>query len=190
MCWTLKKAYYRTYQAIYRVAVKVLDWSEPELLTGAGSIKKLPEFIKDKGLKNMLIVTDKGLMSLHLLDGLFESLDAVGVKYALYDGVQPNPTFDNINDAYNMYVKNNCDGVIAFGGGSSMDCAKVAAARVVKPNMPIPKMRGQLKIRKKLPLIFAVPTTAGTGSETTLAAVVTNPQTHEKYAINDPVLRP
>lgn len=190
MLWSLKKAWFRTYQTLFKVAVCFLDWSEPELLSGAGSIKKLPQFIKDKGLKNVLIVTDKGLMGLHLLDGLFESLDAVGVKYTLYDGVQPNPTFDNINEANKLYVENNCDGVIAFGGGSSMDCAKVAAARAVKPNQPIPKMRGQLKIRKKLPPLFAVPTTAGTGSETTLAAVVTNPATHEKYAINDPVLRP
>ena len=71
-----------------------------------------------------------------------------------------------------------------------MDCAKVAAARVVRPNKPIPKMRGVLKVMRKLPPFFAVPTTAGTGSETTIAAVVTNPATHEKYAINDPVLRP
>lgn len=190
MCWCLKKAWYRTYQSVYKLAVCFLDWSEPELITGAGSIKKLPQFIKDKGLKKVLVVTDKGLMGLHLLDGLFENLESVGVEYVLYDGVQPNPTFDNINDAYKLYVDNNCEGIIAFGGGSSMDCAKVAAARTVKPNMPIPKMRGQLKIRKKLPPFFAVPTTAGTGSETTLAAVVTNPATHEKYAINDPVLRP
>ena len=89
-----------------------------------------------------------------------------------------------------MFVENGCEGVIAFGGGSSMDCAKVAAARVVRPGKSIPQMRGLLKVSKKLPPFFAVPTTAGTGSETTLAAVVSNPKTHEKYAINDPVLRP
>ena len=71
-----------------------------------------------------------------------------------------------------------------------MDCAKGAAARVVCPNKTVQKMRGQLKVRKKLPPFFAVPTTAGTGSETTLAAVVTDTKTHEKYALNDPVLRP
>jgi alcohol dehydrogenase class IV len=71
-----------------------------------------------------------------------------------------------------------------------MDCAKAAAARIVRPNKPLEKMRGTLKVMKKLPPFFAVPTTAGTGSETTVAAVVTNPKTHEKYAINDPVLRP
>lgn len=80
--------------------------------------------------------------------------------------------------------------MIAFGGGSPMDCAKAACARVVRPNKTIPQMRGQLKVMHKLPPFFAVPTTAGTGSETTLAAVVSNTKTHEKYAINDPCLRP
>lgn len=89
-----------------------------------------------------------------------------------------------------MYVKNGCEGVIAFGGGSAMDCAKVAAARVVKPNQSVRAMRGQLKVHKKLPPLFAVPTTAGTGSETTVAAVVTDPETHEKNAVNDTCLRP
>ena len=188
--WPIKKAWYRTYQAVFRVLVCFLDWSEPERLEGPGAIKRLPELIQSKGVEKVLIVTDKGLMSLHLLDPLFEALTKAGVQYTLYDGTQPNPTFDNIEDARSLYVENNCEAIIAFGGGSSMDCAKVAAARVVRPNTPIPKMRGVLKVLRKLPPFFAVPTTAGTGSETTIAAVVTNPKTHEKYAINDPVLRP
>lgn len=188
--WQLKKAWYRTYQAVFRVAVNFLDWSEPERLEGPGAIKKLPALIKSKGIKNVMIVTDKGLMGLHLLDSLFEALDAEGVKYSVYDGTQPNPTINNIEDARAIYVENNCEAIIAFGGGSPMDCAKVAGARVVRPNTPVPKMRGLLRVIKKLPPLFAVPTTAGTGSETTLAAVVSNPETHEKYPINDPVLRP
>lgn len=188
--WQLKKAWYRTYQAVFRVAVNFLDWSEPERLEGPGAIKKLPALIKSKGIKNVMIVTDKGLMGLHLLDSLFEALDAEGVKYSVYDGTQPNPTINNIEDARSLYVENNCEAIIAFGGGSPMDCAKVAGARVVRPNTPVPKMRGLLRVIKKLPPLFAVPTTAGTGSETTLAAVVSNPETHEKYPINDPVLRP
>lgn len=117
-------------------------------------------------------------------------MEKAGVEYHVYDGVQPNPTIDNIEDAYKMYRDNHCEGFVAFGGGSSMDCAKIAAARVVRPNKSVPKMRGLLKIMKKLPPFFAVPTTAGTGSETTLAAVISDPRTHEKYPINDPVLIP
>ena len=129
-------------------------------------------------------------MGLHLLDGMFEGLDKSNVKYAVYDGTQPNPTINNIEDARQMYVDNKCSAVIAFGGGSPMDCEKVAAARIARPNKSVQKMRGTLKILKKIPTIYAVPTTAGTGSETTIAAVVSDPTTHEKYALQDPVLRP
>ncbi|MBR6531975.1 MAG: iron-containing alcohol dehydrogenase [Clostridia bacterium] len=168
----------------------VFNWDEPELLKGPGAIKDLPALVKSKGVTNVLIVTDKGLMSLNLLDSLFENLDKQNIKYTVYDGVQPNPSIENIEEARRIYLKNNCEGIIAFGGGSPMDCAKVAGARVSNPNTSVSQMRGLLKVFKKLPPFFAVPTTAGTGSETTLAAVVSNMQTHEKYAINDPKLRP
>lgn len=167
-----------------------MDWSEPKLLEGAGSVLQLPEFIKDKGLTKILVVTDKGLMGLHLLDPMFEKLTEVGIDYVVYDGVQPNPTIPNIEECKDLYVQNGCQGIIAFGGGSPMDCAKAAAARVVKPRQSVRKMRGYLKVLHKLPPFFAVPTTAGTGSETTVAAVVTDPETHEKNAINDICLRP
>lgn len=186
----LFKAYCRTYQGIFRVAVNFLNWKEPELVKGAGCVKKLPTVVKSNGHDSVLVVTDKGLMNLHLLDGLFEGLEKSDVKYVVYDGTQPNPTIDNIEEARKLYADNNCAAVIAFGGGSPMDCAKVAAARIAKPKQSVQKMRGTLKILKKLPTIYAVPTTAGTGSETTIAAVVSDPSTHEKYALQDPVLRP
>ena len=188
--WALKVAYYRAFQKIMKVFMYFLDWSEPQLLTGPGCIKQLPDVIAQKGIQNILIVTDKGLMNLHLLDGLFAQLTAKNIHYVVYDGVQPNPSIDNIEEARDLFLQHNCEGIIAFGGGSPMDCAKAAAARVVRPNKTIPQMRGVLKVMHKLPPFYAVPTTAGTGSETTLAAVVSNPQTHEKYAINDPSLRP
>lgn len=190
MLWELKKCYYRMYQTAFKVAMNFLDWSEPQLLEGKGSILKLPEFIKSKGISKVLVVTDKGLMGLHLLDPMFEKFSQVGIEFVVYDEVQPNPTIPNIEAAREMYIKNGCQGFVAFGGGSPMDCAKAAAARVVKPNQTVRKMRGYLKVLKKLPPFFAVPTTAGTGSETTVAAVVTDPETHEKNAINDICLRP
>ena len=184
------EAYCRTFQGVMRVAMNVLDWSEPELLKGAGAVKALPKKIKELGYNNVLIVTDKGLMGLHLLDSMFEELRNHEIAYVVYDGVQPNPTIDNIEEARKLFLGNGCQAIIAFGGGSPMDCAKACGARIARPNTEIPKMRGQLKVIKKIPTLFAVPTTAGTGSEATLAAVVSNPKTHEKNAINDPVLRP
>ncbi len=185
-----KELYCRAYQGVFKMAMPFLNWDEPYLLKGPGAVKDLPALIKSKGIMNVLVVTDKGLMGLHLLDGMFEALETQGIKYSVYDGVQPNPTIDNIEEARRIYLRNNCKGIIAFGGGSPMDCAKAAGARITNPNQQVVDMRGQLKIRHALPPFFAVPTTAGTGSETTLAAVVSNPKTHEKNAINDPKLRP
>ena len=188
--WPMKKFGYRVAQRALMIGMCVMNWKEPELLEGDGAVLRLPEFIKNKGITKVLVVTDKGLMGLHLLDPMFEELKKQGMEYVVYDGVQPNPTIPNIEECRQMYIDNNCQGIIAFGGGSPMDCAKAAAARVVKPRQSVRKMRGYLKVGKKLPPFFAVPTTAGTGSETTLAAVVTDPTTHEKNAICDPCLRP
>ena len=190
MCWTLKKCWYRINQKVLKFVMRFMNWSEPELLEGEGAVLKLPYFVKNKGIQKVLVVTDKGLMNLHLLDPFFEEMKQEGLEYVVFDGVQPNPTISNIEDCKDMYLDNNCQGIIAFGGGSPMDCAKAAAARVVKPKQSLRKMRGYLKVNKKLPPIFAVPTTAGTGSETTLAAVITDPETHEKNAICDTHLRP
>lgn len=190
MLWTLKKCYYRINQKVLKLGLCFMNWKEPELLEGEGAVLKLPKFIKDKGINKVLVVTDKGLMNLHILDPLFEELKAQRMEYVVYDGVQPNPTIPNIEECKDVYIKNKCQGIIAFGGGSPMDCAKVAGARVVKPKQSVRKMRGYLKVGKKLPPFFAVPTTAGTGSETTLAAVVSDPETHEKNAIADMPLRP
>ena len=187
---SIKNLWYRTYQKVLKLAMCFMNWKEPELLEGEGAVLKLPAFIKEKGINKVLIVTDKGLMNLKMLDPLFEELKKVGVEFAIYDGVQPNPTIPSIEECRQICLDNKCEGIIAFGGGSPMDCAKAAAARVVKPKQSVRKMRGYLKVNKKLPPFFAVPTTAGTGSETTLAAVVTDPETHEKNAICDGSLRP
>ena len=190
MIWFLKKCWYRICQKVLKLGICFMDWSEPELFEGEGVVLKLPAFIKNKNINKVLIVTDKGLMGLHLLDPLFEELKKEEIEYVVFDGVQPNPTINNIEDCKEMYLINNCQGIIAFGGGSPMDCSKAAGARVVKPKQSVRKMRGYLRVHKKLPPFFAVPTTAGTGSETTLAAVVTDPETHEKNAICDSCLRP
>ncbi len=184
--------YCRAYQEAFKFAQnKFFDWTPPQLLKGPGSVKQLPALIKSLGYNNVLVVTDSVLnQKLHLLDGMYEELKNNNIAYVVYDGVQPNPTIDNIEEARSLYAGNGCQAIIGFGGGSPMDCAKACGARIARPDKTIPELRGQLKVLKKIPMLFAVPTTAGTGSETTLAAVVSNPITHEKNAINDPVLRP
>lgn len=188
--WTLKKAWFRVFQFVFNIAQSCIPQHSPELLEGAGSIKRLPEFIKSKGVDKVLIVTDSILSKIGLLNSLFEACDKAGLAYVLYDGAEVNPPIECIERAYNAYKDNNCKAFIAFGGGSSMDCAKAAAARVARPKKSIPQLGGTLKVHTKLPLLFAVPTTAGTGSEATIAAVVTDSATHHKYAIQDPCLLP
>ncbi|MDR2648046.1 MAG: iron-containing alcohol dehydrogenase [Oscillospiraceae bacterium] len=182
--------YCRAFQKALKLATIFLDWNGPELLKGAGSVKELPKLIKSHGLQKVLVVTDPGLMKIGLPAPLLQGLENQGIAAAVYDQTNPNPTIQNIEQARALYVAQNCQGIIAFGGGSPMDCAKGVGARLVRPKKTIPQLRGLLKVIKKLPPFYAIPTTAGTGSETTIAAVVSNPETHEKYPINDPVLRP
>lgn len=184
------KLYCRVYQNTLRVASYFGPWRRPKLLAGENSLRKLPKLIKSKEINNVLIVTDKGIASIGLIDGLIKGLEKQGIGAFIYDKTVPNPTIDNIEEALQLFKQNNCDGIIAFGGGSPMDCAKGVGARIAKPNKSIPEMKGQLKVRKNIPPLFAIPTTAGTGSEATIAAVITDPRTHEKYALNDMVLIP
>ena len=184
------KLYCRLYQFIFRIVTPFLPWRKPELLEGKGSLSRLPALIKQQELNRILIVTDKGISSLGLMDELLERLKLEEIEYFVYDRTVPNPTITNIEEAFEVYQFRNCLGIIAFGGGSPIDCAKGVAARIARPEKSIPQMKGVLKVRKRIPPLFAVPTTAGTGSETTIAAVISNTETHEKYAINDTALIP
>lgn len=178
----LKKAYCRTYQTVFKLALPFLPYRTPEVV---GSVKKLPEIILREKCGNVLIITDRQIMNLGLTRRLEKALTDSGIPYTIYDGTVANPTTANVADALALYQENECDAIIGFGGGSSMDCAKAVGARAVKPKQSLAQMKGILKVHKKLPLLMAVPTTAGTGSETTLAAVITDAETRHKYAIND-----
>jgi len=187
---SFKSAYYRIYQTGFKLTMPLLPWRKPKLLEGMGSVKRIPEILNELNISNVLIVTDAILVKLGLLAGLLEALDASGCKYSVFDKTIPDPTIENVEDALQMYHAHQCKAIIAFGGGSPMDCAKIVGARVARPNKPVEKMKGVLKVIFKIPTLIAVPTTAGTGSEVTLAAVISNSQTLEKYPINDFCLIP
>lgn len=187
---TLRKMYCRTFQFVMYAGSFVLPWRQPALLEGENAILELPKLVASQNCKSLLVVTDAQLLSLGLLNPLLAGLEAERIHFTVFSNVQPNPTIDNVEEAVALYHKNSCDSLLAFGGGSSMDCAKACGARVVKPNKSVSKMRGLFKVLHKLPPFFAVPTTAGTGSETTVAAVITDSVTHHKYPINDISLIP
>lgn len=186
----MSKLFCRTYQAVMKVGMYFLPWGLPQTIEGAGSVRKLPALMKQKGSRKALLVTDKVLVGLHLLDALTEALEKEGIEYVMYDEVEPNPTDINVEAGLALYLKEHCDAIIAFGGGSPMDCAKTIGARIVRPKKSVEKMQGLLRVLKKIPTLYAVPTTAGTGSETTVAAVITDSKTHHKASITDPVLMP
>ena len=178
----LKKAYCRVFQNIFKFALPLLPYRNPKII---GSVKGIPEVLEKRDYNNVLIITDAGIRSLGLTERLEQTLKRSCISYHIYDKTVANPTTVNVDDALHMYLDNDCQAIIGFGGGSSMDCAKATAARIAKPHQSLAQMKGILKIHKKLPLLIAIPTTAGTGSETTLAAVITDAQTRHKYAIND-----
>lgn len=178
----LKKAYCRTFQRVFRIAIPFLPYRKPKIV---GSVNDLPDIIRKHKCTRVLIITDEGISRLGLTRRLKKALNKEGIPYSLYDHTVANPTTENVAEALEMYNRDGCDSIIGFGGGSSMDCAKAVGARAVKPQQSLAKMKGILKIHKRLPLLMAVPTTAGTGSETTLASVITDAVTRHKYAIND-----
>ncbi len=184
------KAYAKVYQAVFSVGMNFIPWGVPKTIQGPGSIKKLPAWIKENGFKKPLVVTDKVLnQDLHMLDSLYEAAKAENLDLVVYDGVQPNPTDIAINEGLKLFKENNCDCFIAFGGGSSMDCAKGIGAVYATKKSP-EKLQGLFRVLHKIPRIFAVPTTSGTGSETTVAAVITIAETHHKASMNDTALMP
>ena len=168
----------------------VLGYREPALLKGSGAILQLPELLKKKGIDDILFVTDPVLLKLGLPDSLLKAFDEAGIRYTVFSGVDPNPTSDNVEEGLRKYLANACRSLVALGGGSPIDCAKGIAARVVHPRKSVRRLQGLLTVHKKIPPFIAIPTTSGTGSETTIAAVITDSLTHHKSSIMDPVLIP
>ncbi|MBE6137220.1 MAG: iron-containing alcohol dehydrogenase [Erysipelotrichaceae bacterium] len=177
-----KRIFCRIYQKCFHIAIPLLPYRIPVILENEEEIVSV---LKDKNINSVLIVTDKGIVSNGLVSALEEELTKNEIEYVLYDKTIPNPTIELVEEARLEYINNKCSAIIALGGGSPIDLAKACGARIVKPKKSVQKMKGLLHICKKLPPLFAIPTTAGTGSETTLASVITDEKTHFKYPIND-----
>jgi alcohol dehydrogenase class IV len=187
---TVKKFFIRVYQKILYFFTLFLKIREPKVLIGPEAIDELPSLLDQLKKYKVLLVTDVTISSLGLADPLMTSLVLKRFPFALFNEVEVNPKITTIEKGLKIYLEEECDSIIALGGGSVMDCAKAIAARSSNPSQSVRDMHGLLKIRHKLPLLVAIPTTAGTGSEATLAAVVTDEEHQEKYSINDPKLIP
>lgn len=176
----LKKIGCRAVQTVFRAALPILPYREPQVLRFCAELSGV---FQKEHIRSVLVVTDKGIVESGLLSPLLEVLEKSGVSYTVYDKTQPNPTVHNVEEALCAYDHGGCEALVAIGGGSAMDCAKAVGARVEYSNKQLRQLGGVLRILRRLPTLIAIPTTAGTGSETTLAAVVTDSESHRKYAL-------
>ena len=174
------KFYCRTAQAIMRLALPFMPYRAPKLLD---NFSEAAEIIRAHGNSRALIVTGRTVRGHGLLDPLVKALSEADIGYEIFDGTPANPTVSAIEEAAALYQRTACDCVIAVGGGSPMDCAKGVLARVACPKKSILQMKGVMKVKGKPPLLIAAPTTAGSGSEATVVAVVTDDKTHHKFTV-------
>lgn len=188
--FAFKIFFLKIYMFIFKGITFMLPFKWPKIFEGSDSSLELCRHIAAQGHKKVLLVSDGMLVKLGLLEGMKAELVKHGVTLAIYDGVMPDPTIEQIEAGVSVLKANNCEAILAVGGGSSIDAAKVIAARG-KSNKPIAKMAGLFKVyfSGTLPL-YAVPTTAGTGSEVTIAAVVSDPKLQTKLPIIDLKLMP
>lgn len=178
---TFQVAFCRVFQSVFRLALPFLPYREPQRME---SIQELPALLERLHVSCVLLVTDAPLRQCGVTAPLEALLARSGVRCAVYDGTCANPTTKNVEEARALYLREGCQGLIAMGGGSSMDCAKAVGARIVYPNRTLNQLEGILRVLRRIPPLIAIPTTAGTGSEVTLAAVITDSKTRHKYPIN------
>lgn len=162
---------------------------QPTLLIGPGSSGRLGQAVAGFGHSKILIVTDSIISKLGLLKDLTDALTAGGAEYVVFDEITPDAPIPLIEKGIAFYKEHDCDAIVAFGGGSSMDASKAIAVSISNPK-PLRKLAGYLKGFNAPVKIYAVPTTAGTGSEVTVAAVISDPERHAKLVIVDPRMVP
>ena len=185
----VKNFFYRLIQKCLFLVSFVIPWKFPRVIKTHHSAKELVFLLDENEVKRVLFVSDQALVSLNLIQPFIDACESSGIKTYVYDKVVPNPTLDNVEEGFIVAKENNVQWLVAIGGGSVMDAAKAIGVRMVR-NRPIKKMRGLLKVLKPIPPLVCIPTTCGTGSETTVASVLSDPATKEKFAISDPSLFP
>ncbi len=176
---------FRFFQYLTRFLQRFMPYRTPKIIEGEETAIPLTQYIKEQKLQNIFIVTDAGVLKAGLLEGFKQEFDKAGIGHTVYHEIRANPTIMDIEAGLKQFKQTKSDAILALGGGSVIDAAKIIGARVAKPGKSIQKMEGLMKIRRRLPPLIAIPTTAGSGSEVTLTAVVTDEKTKKKYTIND-----
>jgi len=167
------------------MVTRFLPIPQPTLLVGPGSSGRLGQAVAGMGHTKLLIVTDKIISKLGLLKDLTDALTAGGAEYVVFDEITPDAPIPLIERGIEFYREHGCDAIVAVGGGSSMDASKAIAASIANPHKPLRSLAGYFKGLHGPAPIYAVPTTAGTGSEVTVAAVIADPERESKIVIID-----
>jgi alcohol dehydrogenase class IV len=161
----------------------------PVLITGSGSSEKVGEEIRKLGLKKGLVVTDEVISKLGLLESIKEVLSENKIEFAVYDKISTEPTVDFVTEGLSAYKENECEFLLAVGGGSALDTAKAIAVMVTNKGT-IEDYKGLNNIPEKGVPLIAIPTTAGTGSEVTVYTIITDTKTDVKMLIGSPFVMP
>ena len=177
----------RLFQRGLYLASLFLPFRLPQEIEGEEGLAKA---ILARGLKKPLVVTDKYLHGINMDAKVTDAFAKHNLDFALFYEVDQNPTFSMAEAGYKVFAESGCDCLVALGGGSAMDAAKVIAIRVAYPDRDLASFKGLLKVHRKLVPLFAIPTTAGTGSEATVAAVIVNDANRDKFQIDDTKLIP
>ena len=188
--YKLEVLWCRVFQAVLKVGNYFMGYRMPEYLEGPGKIRELGAFLKEKGINDVLVVTGSGMVRRGQVQPMLDGFAANGIRYTLQTYATTDPTSEDVEAGWKTYRENGCRSIVALGGGSRIDCAKAIAAKAVHPGKTVAQLQGLLKVHRPIPPFVAIPTTAGAGSETTVAAVITDSATHRKAAINDPFLIP
>ena len=185
-----KKAYCRAYQKVIFLVQNLLHFPVPETLEGSGALSLVAEKLQKEGKSHPLILATPSMIRNGYLPKLTKPLEEKGIAYEVFTKIEPNPPFPIVEEAYAIFASCSCDCLVALGGGSTLDTAKAVGAKTTNPKKSLAKFKGVLKVGKKIPYLVAIPSTAGSGSEATVAAVVVNPENHDKFSISDPHLIP
>ena len=179
----------RAFQCCFAVGARLLPWRRPRVYAGPGSLLRAADILRENGLRRPFVVASRRQCADKHFRALQEALDEQDILLSVFSSVEPNPSVETVEKIAAQYKFDRCDCFLVIGGGSPMDAAKAAAARLARPERSLSRLAGLLKVRRRVPPFIAVPTTAGTGSETTIAAVITGSD-HHKYAVSDLCLIP
>ena len=184
--------WFRTRQWVLSRVLHLTEHKKQTLLAAPDAVLLLPALFRKRRISRILLVTTPGFVRRGTLTSLLDGCKKENISVTIFSEIAPDPQIESVEQGFRLYQQIQAQAILAIGGGSVLDAAKLIGARVCCPKKTVPAMRGLLKVRRKLPQLFAVPTTAGTGSEATAAAVITDCIDGKpyKYAVNDLCLIP